>query len=116
MRASASPASADGSVCVAVGSVNITPMSEREQYGELADELEGQADGLAEQNERLGEHIADVRHDWDGKRADAGVPGVTPDWDDPDEAEEEEEEEEEDDDEDEHRDRDRDENDEHDEA
>jgi hypothetical protein len=64
-------------------------MSEREQYGKLADELEDRADTLAGENKRLGERIADVRDDWKRKRADAGVPGATPDWDDPDEDEDE---------------------------
>jgi hypothetical protein len=62
-------------------------MSEQEQYGKLADELEDQADTLAGESQRLGERIADVRDDWKHKRADAGVPGATPDWDDPDEDE-----------------------------
>jgi hypothetical protein len=62
-------------------------MSEREQYGKLADELEDRAGTLAEENRQLGEKIADVREDWQRKRADAGVPGATPDWDDPDEDE-----------------------------
>jgi hypothetical protein len=64
-------------------------MSEREQYGKLADELEDRADTLAEQNQRLGDDVADVREDWQRKRADAAVPGATPDWDDPDEDEDE---------------------------
>jgi hypothetical protein len=64
-------------------------MSEREQYGKLADEMADQADALAEENERLGQRIASVRDDWKQKRADAGVPGATPDWDDPDEDEDE---------------------------
>jgi hypothetical protein len=64
-------------------------MSEREQYGKLADELEDRADALAAENERLGDRIADVRDDWQRKRADAGVPGATPDWDDPEEDDDE---------------------------
>ena len=64
-------------------------MSEREQYGKLADELEDRADTLAGENEQLGKRIADVRDDWRNKRADAGVPGATPDWDDPEEDEDE---------------------------
>ncbi|HEY6525949.1 MAG TPA: hypothetical protein VIY10_19350 [Solirubrobacteraceae bacterium] len=63
-------------------------MSEREQYGKLADELDDRADALAADNERLGDRIADVRDDWNRKRADAGVPGATPDWDDPEEDDE----------------------------
>jgi len=64
-------------------------MSEREQYGKLADELDDRADALAAENERLGDRIADVRDDWHRKRADAGVPGATPDWDDPEEDDDE---------------------------
>ncbi len=63
-------------------------MSEREQYGKLADELEGRADTLDRQSQRLGDQIDDAREDWRRKRADAAVPGATPDWDDPDEDEE----------------------------
>lgn len=64
-------------------------MSEREQHGKLADELEDRTDTLAHENEALGEKIADVRDDWERKRADDSVPGATPDWDDPDEDEDE---------------------------
>ncbi len=66
-------------------------MSEREQYRELADELEDRADTLADHSRSLGEEITDARQDWERKRADAGVPGATPDWDDPDEDEDEDE-------------------------
>jgi len=62
-------------------------MSEREEHAELADELDDRVDTLAEHSHRLGEEITDVRDDWERKRADAGVPGATPDWDDPDEDE-----------------------------
>ncbi|MGZ4351047.1 MAG: hypothetical protein ACXVRX_11055 [Solirubrobacteraceae bacterium] len=62
-------------------------MSERQQYGELADELQDRADTLAEHSQKLGDDIADVREDWAHKRADAGVPGATPDWDNPEEDE-----------------------------
>jgi hypothetical protein len=64
-------------------------MSEQEQYGKLADQMEDRADTLAGESARLGEEIADVRDDWNRKRADAGVPGATPDWDDPEEDEDE---------------------------
>jgi hypothetical protein len=64
-------------------------MSEREQYGELADELEARADTLAEHGQSLDADIADVREDWQRKRADSAVPGATPDWDDPDEDQDE---------------------------
>jgi hypothetical protein len=66
-------------------------MSEREQYGKLADELDHRADTLAHENEDLGERIAGVRDDWERKRADDSVPGATPDWDDPDEDEDDDE-------------------------
>ena len=62
-------------------------MSEREQYGKLADELEDRVNTLADQNEQLGEQIADVRTEWERKRADGAVAGATPDWDDPNEDE-----------------------------
>jgi hypothetical protein len=64
-------------------------MSEREQYGKLADELERRTDTLAEHSQGLGDDIADAREDWKRKRADAAVPGATPDWDDPEEDEDE---------------------------
>jgi hypothetical protein len=60
-------------------------MSEREQYGKLADELEDRTDTLARENERLGERIAGVREDWERTRAETGA--GTPDWDDPDDDE-----------------------------
>jgi hypothetical protein len=63
-------------------------MSEREQYGKLADELEDRADTLADENDRLGERIAGAREDWKRTR-DKGA--GTPDWDDPDDDEDEDE-------------------------
>jgi hypothetical protein len=66
-------------------------MTEQEQYGKLADDLEDRADTLAKRNDMLGDDVADVRDDWRRKRADAAVPGATPDWDDPDEDEDEDE-------------------------
>jgi hypothetical protein len=56
-------------------------MSEREQYGKLADELEERADTLADQNQRLGDRISAVREEAERTRGES--PG-TPDWDDPD--------------------------------
>jgi hypothetical protein len=67
-------------------------MSEREQYGELADQLEDRADTLADQNRRLGEHIADVRQEQGRTRPDAATAQTTPDWDDPEEDDDEDEE------------------------
>jgi hypothetical protein len=57
-------------------------MSEREQYGKLADALEDRADTLADENERLGERIAGARENWERTRHETGA--GTPDWDDPD--------------------------------
>ena len=55
-------------------------MSEQEQYGKLADELEDRADTLADKNQRLGDRIAVARTEAERTR-DAS--GGTPDWDDP---------------------------------
>ncbi|HEX3974898.1 MAG TPA: hypothetical protein VHW96_01475 [Solirubrobacteraceae bacterium] len=60
-------------------------MSEREQYGKLADELEDRADTLANENRRLGDRISGVREEAKRKRDELGG---TPDWDDPDEDDE----------------------------
>jgi hypothetical protein len=62
-------------------------MSEREQYGQLADELEDRADTLADENDALGERIAGARQGWESTRAETGA--GTPDWDDPDEDDDE---------------------------
>ena len=51
-------------------------MSEREDYQELADDLDHEADRLEHEGDRLGEHIAGARDDWKHKRADEGVPGA----------------------------------------
>jgi hypothetical protein len=64
-------------------------MSEREQYGELADTLEERADTLADENRQLGERIAGAREDSERLRAESGG---TPDWDDPDDDDEDDEE------------------------
>ena len=61
-------------------------MSEREQYGKLADELEDRAETLAGENERLGERIAGAREEWERTRHETGA--GTPDWDDPDDEDE----------------------------
>lgn len=60
-------------------------MSEREQYGKLADELEDHANTLAGESDGLGGRIAAARDDWERTRAETGA--GTPDWDDPDEDE-----------------------------
>ncbi len=63
-------------------------MSEREQYGKLADELEDRADTLAGENDKLGERIAGARDHWERTRAETGA--GTPDWDDPEDDEDDE--------------------------
>jgi hypothetical protein len=63
-------------------------MSEREQYGRLADELEDRADTLAGENDKLGERIAGARDHWERTRAETGA--GTPDWDDPEDDEDDE--------------------------
>lgn len=70
-------------------------MSEPEQYGKLADELEDQADTLADENERLGKRIAGVREQWERTRKETGA--GTPDWDDPDDDDDDDHKEDEDD-------------------
>ena len=39
-------------------------------------EYEREADEMQERSDRLGEEIADVREDWERKKADDGVPGA----------------------------------------
>jgi hypothetical protein len=53
-------------------------MNEREDYEGLADHLDKEADQLEQENKQLGEHIGEVRDDWERKRADEGVPGAPP--------------------------------------
>lgn len=48
------------------------------EYHERADEIDKEADDLAEQSERLGEEVADVRDDWEAKKGDASLPGAQP--------------------------------------
>jgi hypothetical protein len=80
-------------------------MSEREQYGKLADELEDRADTLADENRRLGDRISAVREEAERTR-DAS--GGTPDWDDPEDDDEDDEDDDTDEDENEDEDEDKD--------
>jgi hypothetical protein len=59
-------------------------MSETDPGG-LHEKLEGEADRLEEQSQRLGGDVQDARQDWEQKRSDPGVPGAVP----PDQDEEE---------------------------
>jgi hypothetical protein len=79
-------------------------MSEPEQYGKLADELEDRADALADENEQLGKRIAGAREQWERTRKETGA--GTPDWDDPEDDPEDEDEDEDEEDDDHHDDED----------
>ncbi|HEY2600980.1 MAG TPA: hypothetical protein VGI67_05440 [Thermoleophilaceae bacterium] len=52
-------------------------MSEREH-----DPLDEQVEDLERRNEQLGEHIEEVRKDWETKKSDESVPGAVEDEDD----------------------------------
>jgi hypothetical protein len=51
---------------------------EEKDPGALADNLEGEANELEAQSERLGGKVQNVRQDWQQKRADPSVPGAIP--------------------------------------
>lgn len=57
--------------------------TKREDHRRLAGDLGRPADRMEDESERLRKEIADVREDWEHKRADESVPGAPP----PDEAE-----------------------------
>lgn len=44
----------------------------------LADELERETRRLERESDRIDDEIADVRQDWERKRADEAVPGAPP--------------------------------------
>ena len=52
-------------------------MSETDPGG-LHEQLEGEADKLQKQSDRLGGEVQDTRQDWEQKRSDPGVPGAVP--------------------------------------
>ena len=52
-------------------------MSEQDP-GELAKELEQQADHLERHSDEVQEHLGDAREDWQRKRRDENVPGAPP--------------------------------------
>jgi hypothetical protein len=60
-------------------------MTNSEDYNQLADQLDEQADALRKRGEEVDEHIGEVREDWEHKRADPSVPGAVNEWDEPDE-------------------------------
>jgi hypothetical protein len=52
------------------------------EHEEQADKLEREAEGMAEDSDRVGQRIDDARRDWEAKEQDPGVPGAKPDPDD----------------------------------
>jgi hypothetical protein len=49
-----------------------------EDHESLADQLDKEADQLERRSEELGDEVDQARQDWQGKRADQGVPGAVP--------------------------------------
>jgi hypothetical protein len=49
-----------------------------EDPGQLADQLEREAERLEEESARLEGRVHGVRQDWERKRADPAVPGANP--------------------------------------
>jgi hypothetical protein len=49
------------------------------EYDDRADELEGKADKMEEESERVSGSIGDARDDWESKQADQTVPGAQED-------------------------------------
>jgi hypothetical protein len=52
-----------------------------EDPGRLADQREREADELARRSDKLKDDVAEVRQDWQQKRASEGVPGAVPEAD-----------------------------------
>jgi hypothetical protein len=52
-----------------------------EDPGRLADQREREADQLARRSDKLKDDVAEVRQDWQQKRASEGVPGAVPEGD-----------------------------------
>ena len=55
-------------------------MTEHE-HEKQADAMEREADEMEERSERLEDEIDEAKKDWEGKKADPGVPGATDDAD-----------------------------------
>jgi hypothetical protein len=49
------------------------------EHDEKADALERDVDDMAEQSDRVGDHIGEARSDWEAKEQDDSVPGAQPD-------------------------------------
>lgn len=48
------------------------------EHEEQAERLEHEAEGMAEDSERVGEHIEETRREWEAKEEDRRVPGAQP--------------------------------------
>ena len=53
-------------------------MERGQDPGELADDMEREADQLEDRSEELGHEVDEVRKDWERKRSDQSVPGANP--------------------------------------
>jgi len=53
-------------------------MSQQEDPGELANELEQQTDHLKRYSDEVQQNLEDARDDWQRKRQDENVPGAPP--------------------------------------
>lgn len=49
------------------------------EHEKQARRLESEIDSLERESDRVGEHIENVRSDWEAKERDASVPGAQPD-------------------------------------
>jgi hypothetical protein len=56
-------------------------MAEQE-HERIHEEAEREADDLERRNKELGEHVDEVRQDWESKKSDEGTPGALGDDDD----------------------------------
>lgn len=48
------------------------------EHEEQAERLEHEAEGMAEDSEKVGEHIEETRREWEAKEEDRSVPGAQP--------------------------------------
>jgi hypothetical protein len=48
------------------------------EHDEQADRLERHAEGLAQDSDKVAEHIEETRKDWEAKEQDRSVPGAQP--------------------------------------
>ena len=50
-----------------------------ESYEKKSDEAGADAEKLADQGDRVDEHIKETKRDWEAKQGDSSVPGAVPD-------------------------------------